>query len=78
MSKTPQKNFFICFKLETLYPWFLSEPTRSQTPNSLHPMWKLKFFRGHKRFTRISQLSFNLQIGHIEHIIFIEARQIPP
>ena len=78
MSKTPQKKFFICFKLETLVSMVSVGSYSQSNTQQFASNVEIKFFRGHKRFTRISQLSFNLQIGHIEHIIFIEARQIPP
>ena len=78
MSKTPQKKIFICFKLETLVSMVSVGSYSQSNTQQFASNVEIKFFRGHKRFTRISQLSFNLQIGHIERIIFIEARQIPP
>ena len=73
MSKTPQKKNFICFNLETLVSMVsvgtYSQPNNQQFASNV----KIKNFLGHKRFTRISQLSINLQNGHFEHNIFIEA-----
>ena len=73
MSKTHQKKIFICFKLETLVSMVTvgtySQPNTQQFASNV----KKKLFLGHKRFTWILQLSFNLQVGHFEHNIFIEA-----
>ena len=75
-QKHLRKKLLFALKKKPCCPWFLSEPTRCQTLNSLHQKWNEKFFRGHWCITRISQLSFNLQIGHFEHNIFIEACQL--
>ena len=73
MSKTPLKKNFLCSNLETSVSMVSVSTYSLQNAQQFASNVKIKFFGGLKCFTRISQLSINLQIGHFEHIISIEA-----